>query len=436
MKPRGRSRGAAHYHMLEARRGTASVRSDSVDVIFVEPCFPANQREFVRALHSVGARVIGIGERPKSSLDDGLRHWLTHYEQIGNVTNVDELTKTVKWLMGRSNVERLEAVVEAHVMAAAEVRERLGIPGTTVKTTFLCRDKPAMKEALRKAGVPCAQSIGSGDRAEIVDFAKTVGFPLIVKPRDGAGASGTERCDSLRDLDRAMDTFGVGNGRSVAVEEYIEGHEAFYDTISINGKVTHDFISHYYPNVLEAMRTRWISPQFIATNRIDMADAYAEVKAMGQRVIEALGIGTSATHMEWFIGPKGLKFSEIGCRPPGVRAWDLYAEGNEFDIYREWANAVVWSCPIKQASRRYAAGIIALRPECDGEIRGYDGAEEVWRRFGGNIIDSHLPPPGTPTQPVSAGYMANAWLRMKHPDYDTLRGMLDYVGQTLKVRAS
>ena len=33
-----------------------------VDVVFLEPCFPANQREFVRALHDVGARVIGIGE--------------------------------------------------------------------------------------------------------------------------------------------------------------------------------------------------------------------------------------------------------------------------------------------------------------------------------------------------------------------------------------
>ena len=80
--------------------------------------------------------------------------------------------------------------------------------------------------------------------------------------------------------------------------------------------------------------------------------------------------------------------------------------------------------------------VIALRPECDGQIRGYDGADEVWRRFEGFIIDSHLPPPGTPTQPVSAGYMANAWLRMKHYDYDTLREMLDFVGRTLKVRAS
>jgi hypothetical protein len=160
------------------------------------------------------------------------------------------------------------------------------------------------------------------------------------------------------------------------------------------------------------------------------------VKAMGQKVIETLGIGTSATHMEWFFGPKGLKFSEIGCRPPGVRAWDLYANGNEIDIYREWAMAVVHGKPSRTLSRRYAAGIIALRPECDGHIRGYDGADEIFSRFGGAIIDSHLPPPGTPTQPVSAGYMANAWLRMKHPDYDTLRGMLDHVGRTLKVRAS
>src|SRR6201991_5042608 len=144
------------------RRPSKKVRT-AVDVIFVEPSFPANQREFVRALHSVGARVIGVGERPKSSLDDGLRHWLTHYEEIGNVTDEAQLEKAVRWLQGRAKVERLEASVEAHVMAAAHVRERCGIPGTSVETTFLCRDKPSMKEALRKAGVPCAQSIGSSD---------------------------------------------------------------------------------------------------------------------------------------------------------------------------------------------------------------------------------------------------------------------------------
>jgi hypothetical protein len=40
--------------------------------------------------------------------------------------------------------------------------------------------------------------------------------------------------------------------------------------------------------------------------------------------------------MEWFFGPRGLKFSEIGCRPPGVGVWDLYCAANDFDLYREW----------------------------------------------------------------------------------------------------
>ena len=407
-----------------------------MDVILVEPCFPANQREFARALHSVGARVIGIGERPKSSLDEGLRHWLTHYEQIGNVTDVGALEHAARLVMKHADVQRLEATIEAHVMAAAQVRERLGIPGTTVKTTFLCRDKPAMKEALRAAGVPCAQSIGSSDPKEIRDFAESVGFPLIVKPRDAAGASGTYRADNAGELHDALVACGVERGRSLAVEEFIEGHEAFYDTLSVDGHVVHDFVSHYYPNVLEAMRTRWISPQFVATNRIDAAPAYAEVREMGKRVIEVLGVGTSATHMEWFFGPKGLKFSEIGCRPPGVRAWDLYAAGNEMDMYREWAMTVVHGKKERTPTRRFAAGIIALRPDRDGTITHYDGVDEIHRRFGGAIIDMHLPPPGTPTQPVDAGYMANAWVRLKHPDYDTLRSMLDFVGQTLKVRAA
>src|SRR5205085_896926 len=149
------------------------------------------------------------------------------------------------------------------------------------------------------AGIPCAQSIGSGDAGEIRAFVEKVGFPLVVKPRDAAGASGTMRVDDVQGLARALDSFNVGRGGSVAVEEFIEGHEGFYDTISIGGQVIHEFITHYYPTVLEAMRTRWISPQFVTTNRID-APGYGELKQMGRKVVQVLGIDTSATHMEWF----------------------------------------------------------------------------------------------------------------------------------------
>ncbi len=408
-----------------------------IDVVFLEPTFPSNQREFARALHAVGARVIGIGERPKEALDEGLRRWLSHYERVSNVTDVAQVERACRWIGERVQIRALEATIESHVMCAAKVREILGIPGTSVETTFLCRDKPTMKEHLRKHGIPTAESLGSDDPYEIQLFAKRVGYPLILKPRDGAGASGTLRIDDDAQLAAGLRTMGVSakGGRSIGVEEFVEGHEGFYDTITVGGRVVHDFACHYYPNVLEAMRERWISPQFIATNRLDSAEGYGEVKALGRRVIESLGIETSATHMEWFFGPKGLKFSEIGCRPPGVGAWDLYAAANEFDIYREWAMAVVHGEKSQRLSRRFSAGIIALRPDRDGVISHYDGLREIERAFGEWFIDAHFPAAGTPTQPVEAGYKANAWIQLKHPDYDEVRRMLDVIGQTVKVRA-
>jgi hypothetical protein len=105
------------------------------------------------------------------------------------------------------------------------------------------------------------------------------------------------------------------------------------------------------------------------------------------------------------------------------------------DLYKEWAMAIVHGRPSQEPSRRYSAGMIALRPTQDGWIVGYEGVEEIQRSLGEWIIDAHLPPAGTPTQPVEAGYMANAWVRMRHPDYDQLRAMLDTVGRTVKVIA-
>jgi carbamoylphosphate synthase large subunit len=407
-----------------------------MNVIFIEPSFPANQREFVRALHQAGARVIGIGERPKEALDDDLKRWMVHYEQIGSVVDEEALLGAVRWLQGKERMDRLEAVIEAHVMAAAHVREACGIPGTSARTTWLCRDKPSMKEVLRAGGIACARSTGADTPEDARAFAAEVGYPLIVKPRDAAGASGATRADDAAGLEAAIRSSGLAAGRSVALEEFIEGHEGVYDTLTIDGHVVHEFALHYYPNVLEAMRTRWISPQVVVNNRVDTAAGYDALKEMGRRVIPLLGIGTSATHMEWFAGPKGLLFNEIGCRPPGVRTWDLYCHANEMDLYRDWGMAIVHGRVSQRPSRRFAAGLIALRPERDGRITGYEGVERMQAKYGGAVIDAHFPPPGTPTQPVEAGYMANAWVRMRHPDYDGLREILDEVGQTVKVRAS
>ncbi|HUJ60251.1 MAG TPA: hypothetical protein VLX92_17210, partial [Kofleriaceae bacterium] len=182
----------------------------TMHVVFVEPRFPANQKLFVKALAELGATVTAIGEGSKDSLDDELKHWLTHYEQVNSVCDEGSVLNALRFVQSKKHVDRIEAVVEAHIMPIAKVREAAGIPGTSVRTAFLCRDKPAMKEVLRAGGVSCAQSTAVSSAADAIAFAEQVGFPLIVKPRDGAGASGATRVDSIADLEAALRTFGAG----------------------------------------------------------------------------------------------------------------------------------------------------------------------------------------------------------------------------------
>ena len=71
----------------------------------------------------------------------------------------------------------------------------------------------------------------------------------------------------------------------------------------------------------------------------------------------------------------------------------------------------------------------------DGLISHYDGLEGIQADYGEHIIDAHFPEPGTPTQGVDAGYKANAWVRVRHQDFDTLRSILDDIGRRAKVWA-
>ena len=257
-----------------------------MDVILVEPVFPTNQREFARALHAVGARVIGIGERPKAALDPALRRWLAHYEQVSNVCDEGALEAKVRWVMGRADVQRLEATVEAHIMSAARVRERCGIPGTSVRTAFLCRDKPAMKEALRARGHPlCAVHRRHPPPRSSRAFARRGGLSRSSSsPAMPPAPAGTVQAWTAPSALEARPSARLRlRSRRVRWRWRSSSRATRASTTPSpsTARSMHEFVSHYYPGVLEAMRTRWISPQFIATNRVDGTPGYQEVKEMG-----------------------------------------------------------------------------------------------------------------------------------------------------------
>lgn len=406
----------------------------SKHVVFLGPDLFSAYVDMVRGLKKAGARVTGMGHTAVQNLDPRLHRYLDAYEQV-NVTDASQVVAACGRVGARAPVDLLETGDESLVMAAAVARRTLELPGLSVRSAQLCRDKPAMKEALREAGVPTAASAAVASLAELRRFVEREGFPVILKPRSALGGLGTHRADSVRELERAAKSLKLDQGMSVAVEEFVEGHEGFYDTLSIDGEVVHEFVSHYYPNVLPALKDRSVAPQIAATNRVEL-DSYSELKAMGRKVIEVFGIGTSATHMEWFFGPKGLKFSEIGARPPGERIWDLHSVGNDLNLWTEWAMITVHGLRGSTLSRRFATGSVQVRPDRDGKIVGYDNIREVMGALRPYLFEHRLPPRGTPTDPIFKGYLNNVWFRLRHPDYDQLLNLMSFAGERLRVRAA
>jgi hypothetical protein len=235
-----------------------------------------------------------------------------------------------------------------------------------------------------------------------------------------------EQAISERTLDRG--------GAYWSAEDFIDGHEGFYDTITVGGQIVFEAISHYYPRVLTAMRSRFPNPYLVTTNRL-AAPGYSELRRLGKGAIRALGIGTAATHMEWFMGDKGLVFNEIGARPPGVNVFDLHGAANHFDIYRAWAEAICLGRIQTLPHHRGCGGLVALRPTRDGTVVGVHGVQRIQEKYGARIFNAHLPHPGQKTQPVDAGYRANGYIYATHEDYDACKAMMADMAQSIRIEA-
>ena len=402
-------------------------------VLFLAPDTHVYNHGFVGALKALGIQVSAIGTVSAERLSAKARKLLDGYRCCANPLDVTAMKQAADEL-ATPEFRYIETIDEPLVEMAATLREHFSLAGLTVETARLCRDKVAMKEFLRQHDVACAESGAVHDAAEAHAFAEREDYPLILKPLAGYGSLATYRVSNQKELDAAIRKLKPTRERPVAIEDFIEGHEGFYDTICDGDGIRHDFVAHYYPGCLEAANDRKVSPQIAVTNRLD-GDGYAELRAMGKAVTDALEIRHAATHMEWFFGPKGLKFSEIGARPAGEMIWDMYRVANEFDVYREWALAILGKPPEQTPSRRYSAGSVQVRPNRDGRYTGHRGVREALQRCHQAIYDKSVPKPGTPTKGLDKGWFVNTWFRLIHEDYDKVRELMTMLGKTVKADA-
>ncbi|TVQ92077.1 MAG: ATP-grasp domain-containing protein [Deltaproteobacteria bacterium] len=403
-------------------------------VVFLNPVHPVEMQDFALGLREVGATVLGVGDTPKSALPRKAKEALSAYLQVPRLLDEDDVVRRTLDGLGGRRPERVETCWEPLVIAAARIREAVGASGMSVDTVRGFRDKQLMKERVAAVGVPVPQSLRVRTADQARAAAAEIGYPLILKPIDGAGSASTYRCDDPDELERALSR--MGHVVEASCETFIDGQEFTYDTICVDGEPRYENVSQYLPRPLIARSQEWLSP-IIVTYR-DLSDPRLKPGVtMGRRVLAALGMERGYTHMEWYrTGAGEVVFGEIGCRPGGARLVDQMNVGSSADLFVEWARAVVHGQVQVGPDKPYLTAIIFKRAQGRGRIREVRGLVDFLREHGAHVAFEELLRPGTPRRDWTQALLSDGFLLLRHPDEDTLLALANKAAQDIQLFAS
>jgi biotin carboxylase len=384
-----------------------------MNVLMISPGYPAEMAFFTRGLAQAGNTVIGLGDQAADALPGEARDALAHYVHVGSLAADDQVIATVAELARQGRIDQVECLWEPYMVLAARLREMLGLRGLTVAQTLPFRDKERMKQLLDAAGLRTPWHVAAQTVAEVWAAAERVGYPLIVKPIDGAGSADTYRANSPAELDAVLPM--IRHVPRVSVEEFIEAEEFTYDTICANGQILVENICQYHPRPLLTKMHEWISPMTIALRDLDDPGLRGG-RQLGAAVLRALGFRDGFTHMEWYRKADGaVVFGEIGARPPGARTVDVMNYATDADLFAAWAQAVTHGRIFAPVERKYNAASIFKRARGAGRITHYEGLDHLLAQYREHVAALELLPVGAPRRDWRATLIADGMVIVRHP---------------------
>lgn len=404
-----------------------------MNILILSPGYPAEMPQFTRGLAEVGARVYGLGDQAPGALPELVRSHLSGYLPVRNLWDEAAVVEAVlRWPEAR-RLDGVECLWEPGMLLAARLRQALGLRGLDVAGTVPFRDKEAMKQVLDRAGLRTPRHVRCNDGGAIWEAAERIGYPIIVKPIAGAGSADTYRVESPEDLRSVLPR--LHHVPEVSVEEFVDGDEFTFDTITIEGRVAYYNIAWYRPRPLVARSNEWISPQVVALRHVDQP-TLADGVRLGHDVIRALGFQSGFTHMEWYRKADGeVVFGEIGARPPGAHQVDQMNYACDLDVYREWGRAVAFHRFDADIQRKYNVSTIYKRAQGEGRIVRVDGLERVLRLYGEHIVWNNLLPIGASRRNWRNTLVSDGFLMLRHPELATTTQMSDDIGESLQMFA-
>jgi biotin carboxylase len=297
------------------------------------------------------------------------------------------------------------------VLTAARLRERLGVPGMSVRhRQRLPRQAADEGAGRRRWAAGAARDLRVRTAAEARAGAAQLGYPLVLKPIAGAGSADTHRVDDDAELEAGAQADAARRPRQ-SCEEFIEGEEFTFDTVCIGGQPAFRTWRSTCPSRSSPAPTSG-SARSSSPCAISSSPSWHRRLALGRGGALALNMGDGFTHMEWFRKPKGeVVFGEIGCRPGGAHLVDQMNYTCDIDLFREWARVSCWGRFEAPTTRKYNVAIIFKRAKGQGRITRITGLREFLRRHGEHVVEQQA----AAGRHAAPQLEADARLRRLHP---------------------
>ena len=326
-----------------------------MNYLFFSPHFPGNFQYFVKALADRGIKVFGIGPVERWELSPLVQRAMTDYVKVNDLENYDQVYRAVAYLSSvYGKFDRFESHNEHWLEQDARIRTDFNIPGLKDDEAQAIKRKSKMKAVFRKFKIPVADGAVITTLEQAQSLANTIGYPVLVKPDKGVGATYTYRLDNESELSHF---YATKPPLEFILEAYIDAPiETFDGLVDQQGKIvfTNSFV--YNCGVMDLVNKGL--DMYYYTRRIIPKD----LEKIGKTLVNAFALKERFFHFEFFRQADGtLMALEINVRPPGGLSMDMFNYANDEDFYGAYADVVVGHPTSTRNTRPYHVIYIGLK---------------------------------------------------------------------------
>jgi carbamoylphosphate synthase large subunit len=384
-----------------------------LNFVFFSPHFPVNGAEFCDRLKKAGATVLGIGDAPYEALEPKLKTALAEYYRIADMEDAEQVLRALGHFIHRwGRIDRFESLNEHWLDLEAQMRTDFNIYGTKLDFVRNVKSKSRMRAFFRKSRVQTVPQHKCSDLAGALHFLKRVGYPVVVKPDSGAGASMTYKIASRADLDAFFAR--IPDGVSFVMEDFVDGLVVTYDGI-VNraGEVVFAASTRYDQSIMDVVNHD-SHMSYVCAPTIDPT-----VEEAGRRILKAFDVRERFFHIELFqtIEEGRIIALEVNMRPPGAWITDAMNYSYDTDVYAIWADMVVKDAHPAAFRGRYFTAYASRKDRI-----AYRNDHAAVLAAHGDLILHHQP-----IEKVFSKAMGNYAYQMRSTDLRALRAAIDFI---------